>query len=339
VQLDVALTEMAEVRIIAVIGATGKQGRGVINALTFNKGPICYEVRPLTRSTTSRLAQAFSRDYPKLSLVEFDQKDTGSIQQCFEGCYGAFITTASTESSSVDDEDFSQAEIDFAERCLTAAKPAGIRHLIYPTFPSILKATKGAINVRRFETKHHIQRMIQASSIPSTILCPGPFYTDFSKHIYAYWQGDKLILSTPAAGNKRMGWADPAHDIGWFARATLEEGPEFMQGEEVPVCGQSIEYQELAGQLTAVTGIKAEYKACSIEEFEERLQGERDLVREDETSLGRWLAIAPDDMTCYGTIAMEALTVAQSKLRIKAQSWQAFLERTRWRGPPKGSPK
>ena len=134
-----------------------------------------------------------------------------------------------------------------------------------------------------------------------------------------------------------MGFADPGYDIGWFARASLDNGPEFLQGQEVPVCGQSISYSDLALRFTAVRGIKAEYRQCTPEEFERRYEELGGPERQDMAALGRWLAIAPSDRACYGTIDMKRLMVAETKMRVKALSWEAFLERTRWSGPMRGN--
>jgi hypothetical protein len=132
-----------------------------------------------------------------------------------------------------------------------------------------------------------------------------------------------------------MGWADPGRDIGWFARAAFEKGPEWMKGCEVPVCGHSISYLDLANQITAVTGIRAEYRQCSSQDFETRLEDYKNIEKEDIIALGKWLAIAPDNRTCYGTMEMEILTAVENELGMKALSWEAFLERTRWQGPPR----
>lgn len=146
-----------------------------------------------------------------------------------------------------------------------------------------------------------------------------------------------------------MGWADPGHDIGWFTRAVLDAGPEFMKGLEMPVCGQSISYADLADKIKAVTGIKAEYRACSVEEFVERVSkddgsggngrgkgmGEVTIKSEEVRELGKWLEIAPDDRACYGTVETKRLEDVERELDVKALSWEMFLERTRWKGPPK----
>jgi len=326
---------MVEIRTIAVMGATGRQGRGVVDALLFNKGEIEYHVRPLTRSLTSKLAKRFEYDYPQLSLMQWDMDNTSSLQKCFEGCYGAFIDSGILLSPESSLKEWTRAELALGERCRQAAEKAGIKHLIYPSFPSIFNASNGRINIRHFETKYQITLQLKASSIPNTILCPGPFYTDFNDMGYATRDGDVVVFSTPAAPTKRMGWSDPGHDIGWFARAALDAGPEARKEKLVPVCGQSISYEDLASKFTAVTGIKAVYRQCSVDEFGtlgvvpsfERVKKKE--VRE----LGEWLAVAPDDRTCYGTIGMDQLNRVEREMGVNALSWEQFLERTGWRGP------
>lgn len=208
--------------------------------------------------------------------------------------------------------------------------------MIYPTFPSIFNASNGSINIRHFEAKHQISLQLKASKIPNTILCPGPFYTDFNDMDFVSWDGNVAVFSTPAAPSKRMGWADPGHDIGWFARAAFDVGPKRVGQEHVPVCGQSISYEDLASVFNAVTGIKAEYRQCTIEDFETlQTKGLGGVKGKEVRGLGEWLAIAPDDRTCYGTIRMDRLKEVQEILGVDALSWEKFLERTRWRGPAK----
>lgn len=173
---------------------------------------------------------------------------------------------------------------------------------------------------------------LRTSVVPSTILCPGPFYTDFSDMEYASWDGDVLVFSTPAAPTKRMGWSDPGHDIGWFARAVLDVGPNYMKDEHIPVSGPVVAYEELASKFSAVTGVKAVYRQCKLDEFE-KLEGMDGLKGKEVKELGAWLAVAPDDSACYGTIPMEKLEQAQKVLDVQALSWDKFLERTGWRGP------
>lgn len=325
---------MTDVKKIAVMGATGLQGRGVIDVLLYTKGPIHYEVRPMTRSLRSELALAFKRDYPQLSLVRWQQENGESLRECFEGCYGVFIVSDFVPEAGMSREEWNLAEIALATRCIDAAKAAGIAHIIYPTYPSVFDASNGNINIRYFETGRQISRVIQSSAIPSTILCPGSFYTDLFEPQYSHWEGDTIVFSTPAGPGKRMGWADPGYDIGVSVKAVLEVGPDWMKGLEVPVCGQNISYADMATKFSAVTGTKANYRQCSVDEFSTRV--DKDEERRNEIrALGQWLAVAPDDRTCYGTVAMARLLDVEKQLGVKALSWEMFLERTRWKGPVK----
>jgi hypothetical protein len=151
---------------------------------------------------------------------------------------------------------------------------------------------------------------------------------------YASWDGDVVVFSTPASPTKRMGWSDPGHDIGWFARAAFDVGPGFMRGEHVPVSGPVFSYEDLASKFSAVTGIKAVYRQCTLDEFG-TLEGVDGLKGKEVRALGEWLAIAPDNASCYGTIAMDKLKPVEREMGVRALSWEMFLERTGWRGPVK----
>jgi hypothetical protein len=99
----------------------GKQGRGVIDALLFCMGPVHYDVRPMSRSLTSKLAQRFTRDFPQLSLVKWQEEDTESLRQCFEGCYGAFIITNPLIRTDLALRELTRTEIELGRSCLEAA--------------------------------------------------------------------------------------------------------------------------------------------------------------------------------------------------------------------------
>ena len=83
-----------------------------------------------------------------------------------------------------------------------------------------------------------------------------------------------------------------------------------------------------------MTGIKAEYRQCSAEAFETRSENFSEADRKYMGALAKWLAVEPSDGVCYGTIDMERLSFTERGLNAKALSWEAFLERTRWLGPP-----
>ena len=83
-----------------------------------------------------------------------------------------------------------------------------------------------------------------------------------------------------------------------------------MKDEQAPVSGPVFSYEDLASKFSAVTGMKAVYRQCSLEGFGS-LEVVDSVKGKEVGALGEWLAIAPDDGACYGTIGMHKLKQAQ----------------------------
>src|ERR1700674_5820927 len=78
---------VAEKRIIAVLGATGAQGGGVVRAI-LNDPNGGFTARALTRDVNG----AKAKELGKLGaeVVAADVDDVGSLKRAFEGAYGAY---------------------------------------------------------------------------------------------------------------------------------------------------------------------------------------------------------------------------------------------------------
>lgn len=102
----------------------------MVDALLFTKGDIEYQVRPLTRSLRSKLAQRFSYDYPQLELMRWDAEDPSSLEKCFDGCYGAFVDSGILLSGDASMKEWTRAELKQGEQFQEAAEVS--------FFPSLL---------------------------------------------------------------------------------------------------------------------------------------------------------------------------------------------------------
>jgi uncharacterized protein YbjT (DUF2867 family) len=81
---------MTDKKIIAVVGATGSQGGGLVRAILADpEGP--FTVRALTRSADSAAAKEFAAQGAE--VVEADLDDEASLRKAFDGAYGAFVVT------------------------------------------------------------------------------------------------------------------------------------------------------------------------------------------------------------------------------------------------------
>ena len=115
---------MADQKIIAVVGATGMQGGGLVRALA-NEPNGAFKARALTRNVTSGKAKALSR--LGVEMVTADLDDLAGLQRAFAGAYGAFCVTNFWEHLSP------EKELAQAANLAEAAKRANLQHVIWST--------------------------------------------------------------------------------------------------------------------------------------------------------------------------------------------------------------
>ena len=81
---------MSDKKIIAVLGATGAQGSGLVRAIHSDPGS-GFSARALTRNTDSDKAKALAE--LGAEVVSADIDDQQSIAKAFDGAYGAYVVT------------------------------------------------------------------------------------------------------------------------------------------------------------------------------------------------------------------------------------------------------
>ena len=81
---------MTEQPLIAVVGATGRQGGGLARAILSDPDHE-FAVRALTRNARSAGAQELVR--AGAEVIEADLDDAASVRAAFDGAHGAFVVT------------------------------------------------------------------------------------------------------------------------------------------------------------------------------------------------------------------------------------------------------
>ncbi len=76
---------------IAVVGATGAQGGGLVRAILADPSGE-FAARALTRDVNSEKAKALAKLGAEVVAANID--DAASVRRAFEGAYGAFCVTA-----------------------------------------------------------------------------------------------------------------------------------------------------------------------------------------------------------------------------------------------------
>ena len=82
---------MSDRKIIAVVGATGAQGGGVVRAIAAHPDG-GFSARAITRDPSSDAAKALAA-LPNVEVVQADADDEASLERAFAGCHGAFCVT------------------------------------------------------------------------------------------------------------------------------------------------------------------------------------------------------------------------------------------------------
>jgi uncharacterized protein YbjT (DUF2867 family) len=143
---------------VLVLGATGTQGGAVARALLAGQ----FTVRALVRDPGSQRARALSD--AGAALVQGDLRDADSITRAMDGVEAAYAITTPFEGGA--DEELEQGE-----NIVAAAQGAGLPWLILASVAAADRAP-----VPHFRSKAQIEKQLQQTAIPWTVIAPSYFY-------------------------------------------------------------------------------------------------------------------------------------------------------------------
>ena len=236
-------------KIIAVVGATGAQGGGLVRAILADRSGE-FAVRAITRKPAGDKAQALAK--LGAQVVAGDLDDTASLTKAFEGAYGVYCVTNFWEHFSGDKETAQ------GHALAQAAKNAGVKHAIWSTFEDTRKAfplsdsrmptLKGKYKVPHFDAKAEADHFFRDLGVPTTFMLTS-FYWD---NLIGFGMGPKkgpdgkLAFVLPMGNKKLPGIA--AEDIGKCALGIFKR-PDLI-GKTVGVAGEHLTGAEMAAALS-----------------------------------------------------------------------------------------
>lgn len=172
--------------VIAVVGATGNQGAGVIQALLGSRTPDggLWHVRGVTRDPSSPKAKKFLSDHQtsdnRLSLVPGDAYDKDSLQVAFAGAYGVFAMTSETHMGRLlEKEEEMKHEIEAGQNMVLAAEECSVKHFVFSSLPDMVSATGGRfVNIHHMNNKYEVEKFARERlSHGVTCLIPGLYHS------------------------------------------------------------------------------------------------------------------------------------------------------------------
>ncbi len=232
---------------IVVIGATGSQGKGVVNALVDGGA---FHVRAVTRNPETYTGQAHE-------AVRADLNDTGSLRNAFENANGVFAVTNFWEGAD---------ELAQGRNAIQAAKEAGVQHFIWSTLPNVEDISAGEFNVPHFTGKAKVDALVRSAGFKYFTFVQAPFYyQNFTGMLSPQPKDDGTIGWTlPIDPTKKVIHMSDINDLGQVVAGA------FSQPDAVGNGG----YLSLATEQNSFNDILAAFKANGKEYSFARVPGE-----------------------------------------------------------------
>ena len=258
---------MSNKKIIAVLGATGAQGGGLVRAILADKSGE-FSVRALTRDVNSDKAKALAKLGAEVVKADIDNYD--SLKSAFAGAYGVYAVTFFWEHFSPEKE---TAE---AKQIAKAAKEANVKHIIWSTFEDTRKwiplsdnrmpTLQGKYKVPHFDAKAEANEYFTELNLPVTFLLTSFYWDNFIYFGMEPKKGPdgKLAITIPMGDKKLPGIA--AEDIGKAAYGIFKRGNDFI-GKTVGVSGGHLTGKMMADSFTKALGQEVVYNAVPFDVF------------------------------------------------------------------------
>ena len=258
---------MAEQKTIAVIGATGAQGGGLVRAILADESG-AFRARAVTRNPDSDKARALADAGAEVVTADLD--DVDSLARAFEGCYGAFCVTNFWEHFSP------EKEMAQAKNLADAAKRAGVRHVVWSTLEDVrrwvpldddrMPTLMERFKVPHFDAKGASDHHFTDQGVPTTFLLTSFYWDNLLYFGMEPQRGEDgaLVFALPMGDAKLAAIA--AEDIGKCAFGIFAAGDTYV-GETVGIAGEHLTGSEMAAALSESLGEDVTYYAVPFDTY------------------------------------------------------------------------
>ncbi|HMI40514.1 MAG TPA: NmrA/HSCARG family protein [Sphingomicrobium sp.] len=218
---------------IAVVGATGLQGGGVVRALQADGR---FKVRALTRDPAKH------RDLAE-EAVAADLDRPESLNAAFEGAYGVFLVTNFWEQGT--------DELKQVAAAVRAAKDAGVQHFIWSTLPNVEAISGGTLDVPHFTNKAKADRIISEAGFAHHTFVVAPMY----------YQNLTGLMAPQKQADGSTGWALPIDpkmrgihmgdigELGAIVAGAFTHPDLAGHGEYLPLVGDFLSFNDIVDTL------------------------------------------------------------------------------------------
>src|SRR5712671_6777666 len=237
-------------KLIAVIGATGQQGGGVVRALQASGQ---FKVRALTRNPDKHRELAEE-------VVEADLGRPETLTAAFAGAHGVFLVTNFLEAGT--------DELKQATAAIRAAQDAGVKHFIWSTLPNVEAISGGKFDVPHFTGKAKVDQIVKDVGFENYTFVIAPFYyQNLSGAIGAHRQADgSMGWALPLDPTLRVIHMGDINQLGDIVAGAFAHPDEAGDGQYLPLVGDFMSFDEIVETLNR-EGHNFSYKQVPKESF------------------------------------------------------------------------
>jgi uncharacterized protein YbjT (DUF2867 family) len=258
---------MSEKKIIAVVGATGAQGGGLVRAILADPSGE-FAVRAITRDPSSEKAKELAALGAEVVAADID--DVKSLEHAFSGAYGAFCVTFFWAHFSPEQELREAADM------AAATKAAGIQHVIWSTLEDTRKfiplsddrmPTLGErYKVPHYDAKGEANKLFSDAGLPVTFLQTSFYWDNFIHFGMGPQRGEDgtLSITFPTGDGRIAGIA--SEDIGACAYGIFKAGSA-MIGTTVSIAGEHLTGDQMAAGFSRALGEQVVFNAVAPEVY------------------------------------------------------------------------
>ncbi|KAI0892789.1 NAD(P)-binding protein [Annulohypoxylon nitens] len=245
-------------KVLLILGATGKQGGAVIDAL-LSRAQEKFTILAVTRDAKSPSAQRLAEKSSSIKLVQGNLDDVPSLFQEARKVHSQPIWGVYSVQISMGTGVTLEGEIAQGKDLIDESIKAGVKHFVYGSVErgGDEASWDNPTPIPHFQSKYHIERHLRDSTAPGktgesmgwTVLRPVAFMDNLSPGFPT-----KVFIAALRnhLGNKPLQWISST-DIGVFAMKAFTE-PEKWNRRAVGLAGDQLSFDELSASFSRATG-------------------------------------------------------------------------------------
>jgi uncharacterized protein YbjT (DUF2867 family) len=247
-----------EKQIVTVLGSTGAQGGGVVQALLDQQD---WQVRAVTRNAHGQAALRLAES--GCEIAEADLNTPATLFEALQGSYGLFAVTNFWDRAT------RMGEFEQGRNLVRAAKEAGIQHFIWSTLPDYEALSGGKYTVPHFTSKARVDDEVKTAGFRHHTFVEAPFYFQnfLTVHAPRKTPDGRELWRYPADKDKCRFPCGDIKELGKIVAAALNQPEIAGNGQYLALAGDYLCWQDLVDTLNA-QGHKLDYERVSAEEYD-----------------------------------------------------------------------